>query len=311
MSSLKDRFENYSINPEPKTWEKLEQSLDKKRALHRRIVTTSAICASVTVIAAFLWIANLGNNNVEQIAQQHPIIVETPDETAIYDNNLVKEDNTVSIDLQSNGTASNKNPRQMLTTGQSENAIATTEQSSEAVDATATSNPYTNKTTSNEATVKENQTTSPQHTSQTKQAQSISSQNTLTSEESASYMPQNETIEETISEEQTTNTETSPKASVTESILWIPNVFSPDDPNDENVRKFRPYPTNDAAILSYEIFIFSRGGRQVFHTKDINQAWDGTYKGHAQPMGTYIYIIQINDAQKGLQHLKGTITLIR
>ena len=49
----------------------------------------------------------------------------------------------------------------------------------------------------------------------------------------------------------------------------------------------------------------------VYHSKDINQGWDGIANGHSQPMGTYVYVIQVNDAVTGLHHYKGTITLIR
>ena len=100
------------------------------------------------------------------------------------------------------------------------------------------------------------------------------------------------------------------KAASSELYLWVPNAFAPDDPNDE-VRKFIVKPTNVSAIISYEIYIYSRGGKLVFHSRDINEPWDGTFKGHAQPMGTYVYIIQMNVSQKGVQHQKGTVTLIR
>ena len=94
-------------------------------------------------------------------------------------------------------------------------------------------------------------------------------------------------------------------------MVWIPNAFSPDDQLNESVRQFKVYPNSEANLLSYEIFIYSRSGRQVYHSKDVNAGWDGTANGQAQPMGTYVYIIELNDAVKGLQHQKGTITLIR
>ena len=94
-------------------------------------------------------------------------------------------------------------------------------------------------------------------------------------------------------------------------MIWIPNAFSPDDPVNDEVRQFKVKPNTDASLLSYEIFIYSRSGRLVYHSKDVSRGWDGTYNGYKQPMGTYVYIIELNDANKGLQHKKGTITLIR
>ena len=93
--------------------------------------------------------------------------------------------------------------------------------------------------------------------------------------------------------------------------IWIPNAFSPDDPTNDKVRCFKVFANNPTTILSYEIYIYSRTGRQVYHSRDINECWDGTAKGYAQPMGTYVYVIEVKDAVKGLQHKRGTITLLR
>ena len=102
------------------------------------------------------------------------------------------------------------------------------------------------------------------------------------------------------------------KATSTEPTIWIPNAFSPEDQSgDDRIRRFCVRPNDISTIRSFEMFIYSRTGRLVFHTNDINSSWDGTSNGHAQPMGTYVYVIQVNDANTGLQHYRGTITLIR
>ena len=46
-----------------------------------------------------------------------------------------------------------------------------------------------------------------------------------------------------------------------------------------------------------EIMIFNRWGEQLFYSKGYpeNERWDGTYKGKPLPVGTYYYVILLND----------------
>jgi gliding motility-associated-like protein len=58
------------------------------------------------------------------------------------------------------------------------------------------------------------------------------------------------------------------------------------------------------------VTIYNRWGEKIFETKNyINNPWTGYYKGQKQPIGSYIYLIQLNDAQK--QMLKGTVTIVQ
>lgn len=61
-----------------------------------------------------------------------------------------------------------------------------------------------------------------------------------------------------------------------ELLLWMPNVFTPngDGLNDIFLPKYR----NDVDI-SFQMLIFNKWGEQLFSTDNINQGWDGTYKG--------------------------------
>ena len=57
------------------------------------------------------------------------------------------------------------------------------------------------------------------------------------------------------------------------------------------------------------IQIFNRWG-QVLYESQPYDAWDGTYKGKDMPLGTYYYIIDLNDGGS-TQTLSGAITIIR
>ena len=103
----------------------------------------------------------------------------------------------------------------------------------------------------------------------------------------------------------------SPNGMIEDTILWVPNAFAPasDDPNITTFRAHLNKP--EVSILNYRITIFNRSGHQVFHSTDINQVWDGTYKGRPLPQAGYVYVIYYVD-KDGLTHQrKGTVALIR
>ncbi|WCT12214.1 gliding motility-associated C-terminal domain-containing protein [Mucilaginibacter jinjuensis] len=74
-------------------------------------------------------------------------------------------------------------------------------------------------------------------------------------------------------------------------LLTIPNTFTPngDGINDKwEIKNLITYPN---ALLS----VYNRNGQQVFQNKGGSTAWDGTYNGSPLPVGTYYYIIDLQD----------------
>jgi gliding motility-associated-like protein len=69
--------------------------------------------------------------------------------------------------------------------------------------------------------------------------------------------------------------------------VFIPNGISPngDGKNDD----FRVVMTN---IRSYHLFIYDRWGSLLYESRDIARYWDGTFRGHPVPQGTYYYKIE-------------------
>ena len=85
--------------------------------------------------------------------------------------------------------------------------------------------------------------------------------------------------------------------------LRIPNVFTPngDGVNDtwliDNVEMFP----------AAEVYVFNRWGQLMFTSKGYNEPWDGRYRGHFVPAGTYMFIIDLFDDE---EPYRGSVTII-
>ncbi|MCH8330978.1 MAG: gliding motility-associated C-terminal domain-containing protein [Bacteroidetes bacterium] len=93
-----------------------------------------------------------------------------------------------------------------------------------------------------------------------------------------------------------------------ESFIKLPTAFTPnnDGENDELKMFF-------AGILELEILrIYNRWGELVFETNNLEDTWDGTFRGKPQDTGTYVYYLVGRPADSDEKIFqKGNITLIR
>ena len=106
------------------------------------------------------------------------------------------------------------------------------------------------------------------------------------------------------------------KISVLESLLDVPNAFTPngDGINDEFRVVFK-------SIKTYKITIFNRWGQVVYQRNDPSKGWDGRIGGKPAAMGTYYYIIDAtgtdtysngsNQGKNVVHNRKGHINLFR
>jgi len=94
-------------------------------------------------------------------------------------------------------------------------------------------------------------------------------------------------------------------------LLWVPNAFTPtgDGINDY----FEPKAST--SLQAYNIVIYNRWGEMVFESDQIDQPWDGTFRGQPCPGGVYHYVIHYTgqaDRQVYLRNRKtGHVVLIR
>lgn len=93
-----------------------------------------------------------------------------------------------------------------------------------------------------------------------------------------------------------------------DNLFWAPNIIVPSGDVDGN-RTFGMKFTS--TVTDFQIYIYNRGGRQVFHSTDPAFEWDGTMKGSAVMQGAYVWVMVFRDTT-GKQHVeRGTVTVIR
>lgn len=90
----------------------------------------------------------------------------------------------------------------------------------------------------------------------------------------------------------------------------IPNSFTPN--NDGVNDYFFPRQLLSSSVSSFSMQIFSRWGQMIFETKNASgRGWDGLFNGATQPVGVYVYIIDVTYANGKIEHYDGNVTLLR
>jgi len=87
--------------------------------------------------------------------------------------------------------------------------------------------------------------------------------------------------------------------------LWFPNVFTPDLPTNN---RFRGYGVN---VKDYDLQVYTRWGDCIFHTKNLEEGWDGTYRGVKSPESAYAYLCHYTTLEGKQEVMAGTVTLVR
>ena len=85
--------------------------------------------------------------------------------------------------------------------------------------------------------------------------------------------------------------------------LRIPNVFTPNGDGVNDIWEI----VNIDMFPEAEVYVFNRWGQLMYTSKGYTEPWDGRYRGHFVPTGTYMYIIDLfNDEEP----YEGTVTII-
>jgi len=89
--------------------------------------------------------------------------------------------------------------------------------------------------------------------------------------------------------------------------LYVPTAFSPDGNSYNDNFKPQLFGT----VLLYQLEVYNRYGQLVFSTSNLSEKWDGSYKGAAQPTGTYTWLCRFRLAGQTEQLKRGTVVLLR
>ncbi|MBU6203976.1 MAG: PKD domain-containing protein [Bacteroidetes bacterium] len=88
--------------------------------------------------------------------------------------------------------------------------------------------------------------------------------------------------------------------------IFIPNTFTPNQDGMNDI--FRVY---GSRLNEGQLLVYNRIGEKVFETFDINQGWDGTFRGRVLNTGVYVYYCKVKFDSGRVEELFGDITLIR
>jgi gliding motility-associated-like protein len=89
-------------------------------------------------------------------------------------------------------------------------------------------------------------------------------------------------------------------------VIYAPNSFSPDGNGVNDI--FYVYGED---IAEFELSIFDRWGEKLFYSTEMNNGWNGIYKGIPAKTETYVWKVDYTDILGESGTMYGTVTLIR
>ncbi|MDE7149063.1 MAG: gliding motility-associated C-terminal domain-containing protein, partial [Bacteroidales bacterium] len=90
----------------------------------------------------------------------------------------------------------------------------------------------------------------------------------------------------------------------------FPTAFTPND-NRINDTWGAISAAKEEDMAEYDLMVFDRNGKKVFHGKRISEQWDGKYKGQLCPPGVYTYSFRALEKEEGIKYQSsGTVTIV-
>src|SRR5690606_15815868 len=90
--------------------------------------------------------------------------------------------------------------------------------------------------------------------------------------------------------------------------VFIPNAFTPNQFGDAMNNRFFVIADGYETL---QINIFTRWGEQVYESTNINEGWDGMYKGKEAQQDVYVYVVRVTAVGGKEYEYYGTIALLR
>ncbi|QEC66542.1 T9SS type B sorting domain-containing protein [Panacibacter ginsenosidivorans] len=89
--------------------------------------------------------------------------------------------------------------------------------------------------------------------------------------------------------------------------IAVPTAFTP---NGDGVNDYL-YPLNAYEAIDLTFSVYNQFGQRIYLTRDWTQKWDGSFNGHPQPTGVYVWMLQYKDLSGKALFFKGTTVLMR
>ena len=91
------------------------------------------------------------------------------------------------------------------------------------------------------------------------------------------------------------------------SILVMPNTFTPNNDQINDVYKVKSYQN----IVEFRAYIFNRWGQKLFEWTNIDDGWDGKYRGNDVKQGTYFVLVKAKGADGQTYNIRKDVNLLR
>ena len=105
------------------------------------------------------------------------------------------------------------------------------------------------------------------------------------------------------------NNEDSPLSiTVAESILQMPNAFSP---NGDGINDIYKAKDGYQSLTEFHAYIFNRWGQKLFEWTNPADGWDGTHKGKPVKDGVYFCLVKAKGADGKTYNIKRDVNLLR
>ena len=87
----------------------------------------------------------------------------------------------------------------------------------------------------------------------------------------------------------------------------LPQAFSPNGDGISDIIKVKGWGIKE--LLDFKVY--NRWGELIYHGQDINNGWNGEYKGEKQMSGTYVYVVSVKNYKDETYTTKGNFLLLR
>lgn len=94
---------------------------------------------------------------------------------------------------------------------------------------------------------------------------------------------------------------------IKEAKVDIPSAFTPNGDGSNDLLKIRGWGIDSLIYLR----IYNRWGQLVYESNNLDAGWDGTFKNKPQPIGTFVYIFEVQDIIGETIRKKGYVDLLR